>query len=141
MNYAHATIVGHLGRDAEVKAVGERTVINFTIAVSRKVKDVESTTWWRVAYWTKSDKVAQYLTKGTPVLVTGEPYTREFEKKEGGKGMSLEIDAREVKLLGGKSEGAAPQEKPQTPQRPAPSGGGSGDGEPPFHRLAEMELG
>jgi len=117
-NYSQATIVGHLGRDAETKAVGERTVINFTVAVSRRVKDVESTTWWRVAYWTKSANVAQYLTKGTPVLVTGEPYLRDYDGKDGTKKQSLELDAREVKLLGGKQD-AAPAAAAPAPKRPA----------------------
>jgi single-strand DNA-binding protein len=135
-NYATATIVGHLGRDCETKSVGERTVINFTIAVSRKVKDVESTTWWRVAYWTKSANFAQYLAKGTPVLVTGEPYQREYEAKDGTKKLSLELDAKDVKLMGGKPEAAAPQK----PSKPAP-GTSDGTDEPPFSRLAEFELG
>jgi len=113
-NYSNATIVGHLGRDAEVKAVGERSVIKFSVAVTRKVKDAESTTWWNVAYWTKSDKVASYLTKGTPVLVSGEPYLRDYDKKDGTKGQSLDLDAKEVKLLGGKQDGeAAPTPAPK----------------------------
>jgi len=123
-NYSNATIVGHLGRDAEVKAVGERSVIKFSVAVTRKVKDAESTTWWNVAYWTKSDKVASYLTKGTPVLVSGEPYLRDFDKKDGTKGQSLDLDAKEVKLLGGKQDGEA---------APAPKKAGPvDDGKSPF---------
>lgn len=116
-NHAHVTICGHLGRDAEAKFTGERCVINFTIAVTRKVKDQESTTWWRVAYWTKTDKFAQYLKKGTPVLVEGTPYLRDYDKKDGTKGQSLEIDAREVVLLGGKRESdeSAPATAPAKP--------------------------
>lgn len=128
-NFSHATIAGHLGRDAETKFSGERCVINFTVAVSRKVKDQEQTTWWRVAYWTKTDKFAQYLTKGTPVLVSGEPYMREYEK-DGQKRQSLEIDAREVKLLGGKQDReAAPAAAPSRPAKPAAS---DDDGSAPF---------
>ena len=118
-NFATAVICGHLGRDAEFKAVGERTVISFTLATSRKVKDTESTTWWHVSYWTKTDKFAAYLKKGTPVLVSGEPFTREFDKKDGTKGVSLEIDAKDVKLLGGKQEGEAQPAAPSRPAKPA----------------------
>lgn len=127
-NYSNATIVGHLGRDAEVKPVGERNVINFSVAVTRKVKEEETTTWWRVAYWTKSAVVAQYLTKGTAVLVSGEPYLRPFEKKDGTKDVSLEIDAKEVRLMGGKPEGqsAAPAQAPRRPAA-APDGGDEAD--------------
>jgi single-strand DNA-binding protein len=133
-NHSQICVVGHLGRDAEAKAVGERFVINFTVAVSRKVKDTESTTWWNVAYWCKSEKFASYLTKGTPVLVSGEPYERAYEKKDGTKGKSLEIDAKEVKLLGGKQEAA-----PAAPPRKADAGGSAGDSEPPFMRRGEWE--
>lgn len=129
-NHADITLIGHLGRDAESKTVGERTVINFTLAVSRKIKDVETTTWWRIAYWTKSDKFTQYLTKGTPVLVAGYPYGRDFDKKDGTKGISLEVDARDVKLLGGKQDReAAPAAAPSKPAKPAVS---DDDGSPPF---------
>jgi len=120
-NYSNATIVGHLGRDAEVKAVGERSVIKFSVAVTRKVKDAEATTWWNVAYWSKSDKIASYLTKGTPVLVSGEPYLRDFDKKDGTKGQSLDLDAKEVRLLGGKQE-AAPAAAHQKKAAPADDG-------------------
>jgi len=120
-NYSNATIVGHLGRDAEVKAVGERSVIKFSVAVTRKVKDAEATTWWNVAYWSKSDKIASYLTKGTPVLVSGEPYMRDYDKKDGTKGQSLDLDAKEVRLLGGKQE-AAPAAAHQKKAAPADDG-------------------
>ena len=132
-NYANATIVGHLGRDADVKPVGERNVINFSVAVTRKVKDEETTTWWRVAYWTKSVAVAQYLTKGTAVLVTGEPYLRPFTKKDGTKDVALEIDAREVKLMGGKperQEGEQAETPAPAPKRPAAPA--EAPDEPPF---------
>lgn len=118
-NLSHIMVAGHLGRDAEPKQVGERTVINFSIATSRKVKDTETTTWWRVAYWVKADRVSKLLTKGTPVLVIGEAYSREYDG-EGGKRVSLEIDAKEVKLLGGKQDKeAAPAAAPSRPARPA----------------------
>lgn len=123
-NHSHVTCVGHLGRNADVKAVGDRFVINFSVAVSRKRKDLETTTWWNVNYWTKSDALAQYLTKGTPVLVSGEPHVRKYEKKDGGSGESLEIDAAQVQLLGGreKQEPSATAAQPaQTPRKPAPA--------------------
>jgi len=129
-NHAHATITGHLGRDAETKAVGDRFVINFSVAVTRKTKDAETTTWWRVAYWAKSDKLAAYLTKGTPVLVEGAPHLREYESKDGGKKQSLELDARDVVLLGGKQDGE--REAAPAPRRPAAPAADVDDGSPPF---------
>jgi single-strand DNA-binding protein len=136
-NYSHLTIAGHLGRNADVKAVGERFVIKFSVAVTDKVKDAELTTWYNVSYWSKTDKIASYLTKGTPVLASGHPCLREYDKKDGTKGQSLDLEAKEVKLLGGKQDGeAAPAPKKAAP---VDAGGSAGDSEPPFMRRGEWE--
>lgn len=129
-NFSTAVVCGHLGRDAEAKAIGERFIISFTVATSRKVKDQETTTWWRINYWCKSDKFVQYLTKGTPVLVSGEPFTRKYEGKDGASKESLEIDAEKVKLLGGRQDKEAAPAAPSNPARPVPSG--VPQEEPPF---------
>lgn len=57
-------IVGRIGQDAKVNKVGENNAISFSIAISEKVKDDYVTSWINCTYWSKSDKIAQYLTKG-----------------------------------------------------------------------------
>ncbi|MDN4481851.1 single-stranded DNA-binding protein, partial [Demequina muriae] len=62
------------------------------------------------------------LTKGTQVAVTGELRVREYDRKDGGKGTSVEVNASDVHLIvgkGDKPESSAPR---QQRQAPAPAG-------------------
>ena len=65
------TILGNLTKDAEVRNTqGEYKAISFSVAVNEKRKDKEdASTFFNCTYWCKSDKIAQYLTKGKKVLV------------------------------------------------------------------------
>ena len=106
-NYATATIIGHLGRDPEVRYTADGgAVVGFSMATSRKRKDEETTTWWRVSMFGKrGETLAKYLTKGDPVLVTGEPFLRDWTDKEGNARQSLELVANDFAFLG-RSEGS-----------------------------------
>lgn len=42
------TLVGHIGNDAEVKDLGNIQVINFSVAVTEKVKEEKVTTWYKL---------------------------------------------------------------------------------------------
>ena len=104
-NYSSITLVGHLGRDAESRAAGNTTVVKFSIAVTRKRKETETTAWFNCSWFgDRAYKVAQYLTKGKAVLVTGELYEHEYDAKDGTKKKSLEVDVRDVVLLGSKDD-------------------------------------
>ena len=65
------TILGNLTKDAEVRNTqGEYKAISFSVAVNEKRKDKEdASAFFNCTYWSKSDKIAQYLTKGKKVLV------------------------------------------------------------------------
>lgn len=147
-NFASCTIVGHLGRDADLKEVGDTRKLSFSIATSRKRTDrktgeiQETTTWWNCAMWgDRAAKVAEYLTKGKAVLVQGEVYLREYEAKDGGKGHSLEVEVREVVLLGG-GEDRKPAAREEAPagetigrdglRRHVPRPAAADDDSPPF---------
>ncbi len=76
MSYEHTVIVGHLGRDPEMRYTPNgKPVTNFSVAVSRKYngkdgKTVEKTKWFRVTAWDKLAELCnQYLRKGRLVLV------------------------------------------------------------------------
>jgi len=87
-----ATLIGFLGKDAEVKTT--RNNASFTalsLATKRSWKDRESgdrrseTTWHRCIVWGKLGEFAATLTKGAHVQIEGEIRTREYTQKAKGK--------------------------------------------------------
>jgi single-strand DNA-binding protein len=96
-----ATIAGNLGKDAEFKTTqGGDQLCRFPVAVTTGWGDRKATTWWDVTKWGKgSEKLAEILTKGTKVAVSGEISTREHEGKT-----YLQVRADHVTLQGGKQD-------------------------------------
>jgi hypothetical protein len=74
------TVVGRLGRDAEVKTVGEQVVCEFSIAVDDGVGQDKVTTWYKVASWNGAVEKTQHLAKGDRVVVKG---THKVTEKDG----------------------------------------------------------
>ena len=107
-NYASVTLVGHLGRDVDLKYLADGTAVaNFSLATSRKRKDGEVSTWWRcVLFGKRGEAIAQYLHKGDPVLIQGEPYLRSYTAKDGSERQSLECDVKEWAFVS--SKGGSP---------------------------------
>lgn len=95
--------------------------------------DRATTTWARCQLWGKrGESVAPYLKKGQLVGVCGEASLREYDKKDGSKGASLEVRVSDLTLLG-KRDGdtqqqtAAPQQRQAPAPRPQQQSGGFGD--------------
>lgn len=65
------TITGFLGNDAEIRQVGDRSVMNFSIACSRG-KDRDPL-WIQVSLWNPPEGLQKYLQKGKLVVVEGVP--------------------------------------------------------------------
>lgn len=108
--FSKTIIVGHLGRDPELRftAAGQ-SVCSFSVATSRSWTDAsgerqEKTTWFRVTAWGKlADLCNQYLKKGRLVLVEGEVDASAWMPEQGDQPRaSLELTARNVRFLGGK---------------------------------------
>jgi single-strand DNA-binding protein len=97
--------MGHLGKDPETREFGENSVVNFSIAHTRKRKGKEPvTTWYKVSAWNKLGQLAvQYLKKGSAAQVIGEPYMETWEK-DGQQRQQLCIEAANIVFLGGKTE-------------------------------------
>lgn len=75
-----ATIMGHLGRDAESKQIGTKTVTSFSIAVSDGTKDKPHSSWFDIEAWDLPEWLAAGLTKGALALCDGRLKTEEWEK-------------------------------------------------------------
>jgi single-strand DNA-binding protein len=134
-NFASVTLVGHLGRNVDTKFLPDGTAVaNFSIATSRKRKDGEVSTWWRcVLFGKRGEALAQYLHKGDPVLIQGEPYLRSYTAQDGTERQSLECDVREWAFVSSKGDRqagsgyASPQASKPKADFQAPVDGGFGD--------------
>ncbi|MGQ1948555.1 single-stranded DNA-binding protein [Geofilum sp. OHC36d9] len=98
---------GALGADAEVKEVGNSKLIKFSVAVSMDYRDqqgnkVEKTEWVQANMWRgkeQSTKVADYLKKGTKVLLEGVPESDAYKSKEGEVKSYLSVKVRDLELI------------------------------------------
>lgn len=101
------TLVGFLGRDAELRSTsGGTSVANFTVATNEKWTDrgtgevKTKTEWTRISYFGRgAEAVTQYLVKGKLVCVQGRLETREWKDKDGHDRVSTEVRADRVTLL------------------------------------------
>lgn len=85
-------ISGHLGKDPSTRTAGSGTVTELSVGSTEGFGDKQTTTWFRASIWGKSgDAAVKFLKKGDGVIITGRCVLREYEKKEGGKGYSLEV--------------------------------------------------
>ncbi len=100
-------IIGNLGKDAEVKEVNGKKVINFSVCHTQKNKDGSSkSTWVECGKWGETTAIAPYLTKGTKVYVEGVPDLNLYKKNDGEPGGSIRLLVNKIELLG-KSEVAS----------------------------------
>jgi single-strand DNA-binding protein len=114
-----ATLIGFLGKDAEVKTTrNNATFTVLSLATKRSWKDREScqymsdTTWHRCIVWGKLGEFAATLTKGAHVQIEGDIRTREYTPKPSGKKSDLvkksitEIRVTSVNTLDRPAKGA-----------------------------------
>jgi single-strand DNA-binding protein len=157
------TVIGNLTADPELRFTQSgAAVANFTVASTPRTFDRQSGEWkdgealflrcniWRQA----AENVAESLTRGARVIVSGRLKQRSFETREGEKRTVVELEVDEVgpslryatakvnKVSrgsggggfgggAGSGSGSAPADDPWGSAPPAGSGGGFSD-EPPF---------
>ncbi|WJH26867.1 single-stranded DNA-binding protein (plasmid) [Pseudarthrobacter defluvii] len=155
------TVIGNLTSDPELRFTPSGSAVaNFTIASTPRTFDRQSNEWkdgetlfLRASVWREAaENVAESLTKGTRVIVTGRLKSRSYETKEGEKRTVIELEVDEIgpslRYANAKvsrtqrsSQGSAnsqPQSAPQddpwaVPANSNAGGWGNGpDSEPPF---------
>ncbi len=105
-------IVGHLGRDPELRYTPSGTAVcDFSMATSERKgrrdsgEGEEITTWFRVSLWGKQAELAnQYLTKGKLVYVEGRLSQREYTDRDGNKRTSLEVNGTDMQFVGSRGD-------------------------------------
>ena len=107
-------ITGRVTADAQVRNVSNsKTVVNFSVAINDSYKNkagerIEQTTYFDCAYWL-SPKVAQILTKGTVVELTGKVSARAWSGSDGQPHAGLNFNTSQIKLHGGGKKTEAEQ--------------------------------
>ena len=92
------TIAGGVTRDAELRRTQQGDpVLSFSVAVDDRAGRDKRTIYFDVSLWGKrGEALAQYVTKGSRVAVSGDLSTREHDGKT-----YLTVRADQVTLLGG----------------------------------------
>ena len=73
---------GNLGKDPEVKVVGENVVCSFSLACTTHIGQQEHTEWFAVSQWGKAgEALGKLLQKGDVVEVVGDLRTKVVNEK------------------------------------------------------------
>ena len=127
-SFNQVTLMGNLTRDPELRTTPNgASVCSFSLALNRSYKGSdgnwqEATDYIDIVAWGPlGERVAQYLTKGRPALVSGRLQSRSWEQ-DGVKRNKVEVVANDVTFLGGPG-GSAPasDDVDQTPKATKPS--------------------
>lgn len=106
-------IAGNIARDAETRYLPNGdAVANFSVA-DNQGKDKQAIFWNASIFGKRAESLAQYLTKGQSVTITGNVTEREWTDKDGSKRQVKEVRVNDVALQGGKRE--QPDVKRQAP--------------------------
>jgi single-strand DNA-binding protein len=92
------TIHGTVGQEPELRfSASNNAVLTFSVADNYGKDDKKKTTWHNVIVFGKvAENVANSISKGTSVLITGRYEQEEFTKKDGTKGKTTKLIADEV---------------------------------------------
>ena len=103
MSEATIQFQGRLTNEPQQRQVGNYTVTNIDVAVDGSRKDQQGNTkaeYYRVAVWgNRGDFVRNYLHKGQPVMVSGTLTTHQYNRNDGGTGISLDVRADHVDFV------------------------------------------
>lgn len=124
------SIIGNLGKDAEIKEFNSEKFLSFSVAHSRSYKmndgtKVESTTW--LSCTTRQISLAPYLKKGMKVFCQGNPSTKVYQNQKGEHLAELRLSCQNIELLSSSKKKEAEAQVPD--QNPAPVTNGVTNGQ------------
>ena len=101
--------IGNIVKDPAVaETTTGKTVANFTLACSEKIKGKDSVEYINVVAWEKlAQNIQAYTKKGSKVYVEGKLTTRSYDDKEGNKKYLTEVVAFKVDFLTPKGTSSA----------------------------------
>lgn len=124
MSVNKVILVASVGKDPEVRMVGEAKVATFSVATNEKYKDSktgewkENTEWHNIVCWRNTAELAEkYIKKGMQLYIEGKLRTRSWDDKDGNKRYVTEIIADVLQFLEKKQDS---QSAPAPAPAPAP---------------------
>ena len=128
MSVNTVTLLGRVGKDAEVRMAGQNKVATFSLCTGGKYKtndgrEIDDTAWHSIIAWRNLAELAEkYIRKGSQLLVIGRLTYRKYTGNDGVERNVTEIIADKIELCGAKdsapSQSPAPSPAPARPQYP-----------------------
>jgi len=102
-NVNKVILIGNLTRDPELRYTPSGTAVcEFGMAVNRKYKDREETTFVDLVAWARqAELISEYCKKGRPLFVEGRLTFDSWEGKDGQKRSRLRVTVENFQFLGG----------------------------------------
>ncbi len=104
MSVNKVILLGRVGKQPEIKQVGENKVANFSLATSEKFNDkngnkVENTEWHNIVFWGKqAELIERYVNKGDELYIEGSIKTETYEK-DGEKRYTVKIKGSAITFV------------------------------------------
>jgi single-strand DNA-binding protein len=90
------TAHGNIGKDPELKTVGQNQIASFSLA-ARTGKD--ETTWLNCTVWGKrAQTAAEYLHKGAKITIVGQGKLNSYTAQDGTERQSLNVNVTDFTL-------------------------------------------
>jgi single-strand DNA-binding protein len=120
-SFNRVTLMGNATRDPEVRETNSgKQVANITLAVNKKTGEQETVAFVDVVFWERTAEiVAQYVKKGTNLLVDGELVQDTWEQ-DGQKRSKLKVNAFKMVLVGRREDAPAPAPAPSVVSEETP---------------------
>lgn len=119
------TLLGHLGKDPEVRTGDGWSMCSFSLAVDetyndKKGQEVKKVSWHNITVWgTLAVHCQNFLQKGSLILLKGKILYEEYEK-DGVKKYVTKIQANDIKFLSWKEKGTESTTATAKPKAPEP---------------------
>lgn len=140
------TGIGRIGQQPELSFTPSGVpILKFSVASSRSKKNDDgtwedtATTWLNVSIWREeAQRLAEILTKGAQIAYSGELHARQYDRSDGTKGLSVDLENAMVRVInqpqrqGGQPSGGGQVTRSSSTPAADPWGGGVATSEPPF---------
>lgn len=127
MSVNKVILLGHTGKDPDVKDVAGTKVANLSLATTEKgytlqngIQVPDRTEWHSLIFWKGlAEVVEKYVRKGSQIYIEGKIKTRQYEDRTGSKRYVTEIFVDKLELLGSRfaQQEASSQSKLYQPEQ------------------------